>query len=143
MGIGRRIGSPIPSEWASILRAMDAPRLPPVVAGRSALPAFLAVEAWAREKTAGALAAADEQRAAAEAEAARIRSEGEEALKQAVLDGEHEALRDVETRQRDKVSQARRAVEAWIQAAEEASSRAVTAALDLVMNPPEHVEGDS
>ncbi|MDJ0523613.1 MAG: hypothetical protein QNJ90_16200 [Planctomycetota bacterium] len=116
---------------------MDEPRLPPVVAGRSALPAFLAVEAWARDKTADARAAADAHRAEAEAEAANVRREGEEALKQAVLDGEREALRDVETAQRDKVSEARRAVETWIRDAEEASTRAVAEALDLLLRGPD------
>ncbi len=111
---------------------MDAPRLPPVVAGRSALPAFLAVEAWAREKSAGAREAAEATRADAEADAARIRREGDEALKQAVVDGEREALRDVESQQRDKVSEARRAVEAWIGTAEEAAERAIPGALDLL-----------
>lgn len=119
---------------------MEEPRLPPVVAGRSALPAFLAIEAWAEEKTAAARTAADAQRAEAEAEAARIRSEGEEALKQAVLEGEREALREVETEQRDRVSDARRAVETWIQQAEAASSRAVDAALDLLVGAPSHDE---
>jgi hypothetical protein len=112
---------------------MDEPRLPPVVAGRSALPAFLTIEDWATAKTAAARAAAEAEVAAADVEAARIRSEGEDALKQAVLAGEHDALRDVETQQRDKVSDARRAVEAWIRHAEEASTRAVTDALDLLM----------
>jgi len=115
---------------------MDAPRLPPVVAGRSALPAFLAVEAWARERSAGAEARAAAHLAASEAEAKRLHEEGERALEQAVLDGEHEALRDVETRQRDRVSTARRAVEAWIQAAETASERAVSDALALLTGRP-------
>jgi len=113
---------------------MDAPRLPPVVAGRSALPAFLTVEAWARERNAAGTATAAARLDEAETEAARIRREGEETLKQAVLDGEREALADVETHQRDKISAARRAVEAWIQRAESASSEAVAAALDLLVS---------
>lgn len=117
---------------------MDEPRLPPVVAGRSALPAFLAIEDWAHAKTAAARAAAEAGVAAAEVDAARVREEGEEALKEAVLAGEHEALRDVETQQRDKVSEARRAVESWIQHAEAASTRAVSDALDLLMRAGSH-----
>ncbi len=115
---------------------MDEPRLPPVVAGRSALPAFIAVEAWAREKTAAGHLAAEAQLAQGNADAARIRAEGEEALKQAVIDGEHEALRDVATRQRDKVSDARIAVEAWIGAAEEAAARALDDAVNLLIASP-------
>lgn len=111
---------------------MDEPRLPPAVAGRSALPAFLAVEAWAEEKTAAARDEADALRAEAHAEAARIRREGEAALKQAVLDGESDALRDVESRTRDAISAARIEVSSWINRAEEASRAAVDEALELL-----------
>ena len=48
---------------------MDEPRLPPAVAGRSALPTFLAVAAWARGKTADARDAAEAIRTEADAEA--------------------------------------------------------------------------
>ena len=111
---------------------MDEPRLPPAVAGRSALPSFLAVEAWAREKTAAARESAETLRAEAQEEAARIKREGEEALKEAVLDGEREALRDVESRTRDAISAARVEVESWINRAEEASRKAVDEALDIL-----------
>ncbi len=111
---------------------MDEPRLPPAVAGRSALPSFLAVEAWARERTAAARESAEALRAEAQEEAARIKREGEEALKEAVLDGEREALRDVESRTRDAISAARVEVESWINRAEEASRQAVDEALDIL-----------
>ena len=111
---------------------MDEPRLPPAVAGRSALPSFLAVEGWAREKTAAARESAETLRAEAQAEAARIKREGEEALKQAVLDGEREALRDVESRTRDAVSAARVEVESWINRAEEAARATIDDALAIL-----------
>ncbi len=114
---------------------MDDPRLPPAVAGRSALPTFLAVESWAREKTADARERAAAQRAEAEAEAERIRRDGEAALTQAVLDGETEALRDVESRTRDRISAARSKITSWIHRAEEAAQASVPAALELLCAP--------
>ena len=104
---------------------MDAPALPPVIAGRSALPAFLAVEAWARERAATAREEAEKQLADGQAKAAAVKSDGERSLREAVLEGEREALRDVESQARDRISEARRALEAWIQASEEASESAV------------------
>jgi hypothetical protein len=111
---------------------MDVPRLPPVVAGRSALPAFLEVEAWARRRVAVAHEAADALLREARAEAERVRSAGEAAVREAVVQGERDALRDVESRARDRVSAARRGVAAWVEAAEEASVRAVDEALDRI-----------
>ena len=111
---------------------MDEPRLPPAVAGRSALPTFLAVEAWARGKTADARDAAEAIRTEADAEAERIRTEGEAALQEAVLEGEREALRDVESRTRDAVSAARVEVESWINRAEEAARKAVDEAMAIL-----------
>lgn len=111
---------------------MDAPRLPPAVAGRSALPTFLAVEAWARARTAEARTRAGEELAEAQAEATRIRADGEDALKQAVLDGEHEALREVESRTRDRVSAARCEVTSWINRAEESAQAAVDEAMAIL-----------
>jgi len=115
---------------------MDEPRLPPAVAGRSALPTFLVVESWAREKTAAARERALTQRADAEAEAAQVRHDGEEALKQAVLDGEAEALRDVESRTRDRISTARSEITSWINRAEEAAQGSIGEALGLLCAPP-------
>jgi hypothetical protein len=116
---------------------MDDPRLPPAVAGRSALPTFLAVESWAREKTTDARERAKGHRAQAEAEAERIRSEGEAALTQAVLDGETEALRDVESRTRDRISAARSEITSWINRAEEAAQTSMPDALEILCAPVE------
>jgi vacuolar-type H+-ATPase subunit H len=120
---------------------MDAPRLPPVVAGRSALPAFLEVEAWARERTARARSEAADRLEAARADAERVRREGEAALQEVVLEGEHEALRDVQGRARDRVSEARKQVRAWIDEAERAAQEALGAALDVLCAPPGPEEG--
>jgi len=140
-GRGRAIRA-APSAPIRILRSMDVPHLPPavaeelmsrgVIAGKSALPAFLAVEAWARERTAAAETEAAARLQEAQGEAERVRSEGERALREAVLEGEREALRDVETRSRDRVSQARRALEAWIQAGEQTAQESVPDALALL-----------
>ena len=111
---------------------MDAPALPPVIAGRSALPAFLAIEAWARERAADARAEAGTRLEESQAAAERVRTEGEQTLREAVLQGEREALREVESRARDRISAARRSTEAWIQASETASEQAVARAVDLI-----------
>ena len=103
-----------------------------VLAGRSALPAFLAVETWVRLRTADAEARAAQHLESAEAEAQRVRTDGEAALRQAVIEAEQEALRDVERRSRDEVSEARVALNAWIDAGERASEEAVEDALRLI-----------
>jgi len=105
---------------------------PHVIAGRSALPAFLAVEAWARAQTADAEERAAQRIADGEAEAARVRADGEAALRDAVLEAEREALREVERRSRDEVSEARVALNAWIESGERASEKAVEDALRLI-----------
>ena len=111
---------------------MDAPALPPVIAGRSALPAFLTIEAWARERAAAARQEAETSLTEGQAKAAAVQRAGEAALREAVLEGEREALREVESRARDRISEARRAMEAWIQASEQASESAVARAVDLI-----------
>lgn len=116
---------------------MDEPNLPPavaprVIAGRSALPAFLAVEAWARTRTADAEAQASKRIEEAEAQAAEVRRDGEAALRAAVIEAEREALREVERRSRDEVSEARVTLNAWIEAGEGASQAAVEDALRLI-----------
>ena len=121
---------------------MDEPRLPPAVAGRSALPTFLAVEAWAREKTATARRETETLLQEAQADAARIRSEGEAALKEAVLEGEREALRDVESRTRDAISAARVEVESWINRAEEAARASVEQAMDILCGEARSGDGE-
>jgi hypothetical protein len=109
---------------------VDVPPLPPVPAGRSALPAFLPVEAWARERTAAARAAATGRIADAVAEAERITREGETALKEAVTAGEAEAVRDVEDRARDRISAARRALNDWVDRSEQAVGKILDDAVD-------------
>ncbi len=89
------------------------------MAGKSALPAFLVIEAWARQTTAAAETAAAERLEEAQAKAEQVKVEGEQALRQAVLDAEKEALRGVETNARNRVSDARIALNRWIDAAEE------------------------
>ncbi|MDF1701758.1 MAG: hypothetical protein P1V36_11435 [Planctomycetota bacterium] len=111
---------------------MDEPRLPPAVAGRSALPTFLAVEAWARQKTAAAHEQARLHLEEAQAEAERVRTTGEDALKEAVLEGEREALRDVESRTRDRISAARTEVTSWINRSEEAAQQALDEAMAIL-----------
>ncbi len=111
---------------------MDPPSLPPVTAGRSALPAFLPLETWARKRTAAARQAAEDRLVSAQAEGERIRSEGEAALRDAVLTGEREALREVDDRARDRTSEARRAVNAWIEAAEQDVAALLDDAVDRI-----------
>ena len=67
-----------------------------------------------------------------QAAAERTRTDGEQALREAVLQGERDALREVESRARDRISAARRSTEAWIQAGETASEEAVSRAVDLI-----------
>ena len=99
--------------------------LPSVAPGRSALPAFLALEARLRER-----AADEEVRAAsvieeAEGEAARLRAQGEERLQQVVLDAERQATREAEAKARDRISEVRVRTQRWIEAAERAAQSAV------------------
>jgi hypothetical protein len=97
---------------------MEGPSLGSLSPGRSALPALRPVEDWIRAEAAEAAARAEATLAAARAEAERIRREGEERLKGAVLEGQREALRTVADRARDRVSEARRDVAAWVEASE-------------------------
>ncbi len=111
---------------------MTRPNLPPVTPGRSALPAFLAVEAWARERLQGAQGDAQARLAAARAEAKRIREEGEQKLRDIVIEGEREALRQVEAAGVDAVSEARLAVRRWIDDAESRMDELLVAAMALL-----------
>lgn len=111
---------------------MDPPPLPPVVAGRSALPAFLAVEAWAGEQTAASRAVAKRTLEDARAEAERIREEGETSLREAVLEGEREALREVESTARDRTSAMRHAVDAWVESGEAQAEGLLAEALTII-----------
>lgn len=123
----------------SILPFVDLPALPAVVAGRSALPAFLAIEAHIQERLQGADAAAVRRVQEAEEEAASIRTRGETALREAVLAGEREAMREVEDRARDRVSTARRSVQRWVDEAEHAALEAVEEAVTLLTSGGEGV----
>jgi hypothetical protein len=102
------------------------------VPGQSALPLFVAVEEGferALEEARGVAAARVE---AAGAEAARIRMEGEERLRDVLLGAQEEARRTAEDHARDRVSEARVAVQRWVEAAETTSARVLEEALDLL-----------
>lgn len=118
-----------------MLLAVERPNPDPLrkalVAGRSALPAFLLVEGGLRAERDEARAEAQRAAAEAEAEAARIRREGEERLKQVVVDAEAQAAREAEARARDRVSAARVETQRWVEEAERAAESAVDDALDL------------
>ena len=112
---------------------MERPELPPVVPGRSALPAFLEVERRVRSALAAEEAAAQRTVDDAEAEATRVRREGEARLKQVVLDAEQAAMRESEARERDRVSEQRVRVQQWIEQAERAAEASVAAAVELLV----------
>ncbi|MGE0193100.1 MAG: hypothetical protein AB7T63_13785 [Planctomycetota bacterium] len=97
---------------------MDGPSLPPVIAGRSALPVFLDVERQAEARVAAERGAAVREREEAARRAEAIRREGEAALEAEVLAGEAEALREVEDRTRARVADAHRALARWTHAQE-------------------------
>lgn len=112
---------------------MDRPVLPSVAPGRSALPAFLALEAQLRER-----AVSEEARAAAlveeaEARAARIRAKGEERLQQVVVEAEAQAKREAEAKARDRISDGRVKTQRWIEAAERAVQATVDQAVDRLI----------
>ncbi len=111
---------------------MTRPDLPPVTPGRSALPAFLELEAWARAQLQGAREASQQRLEEASAQARRIRAEGEERLREVVIAGEQEALREVEAAGRDAVSEARLAVNRWIEGAESRMDELLVRAMTLL-----------
>ena len=115
---------------------MDVPQVPPQEDGESALAAFLPVEAQAREHVARAQTAAQAALDAAKAEAKRIRDEGEAALQETLLDAEREALRDAEDKARDRVSEARRRLHAWVDAGEQQALAAVAEAVRRICGEP-------
>jgi DNA anti-recombination protein RmuC len=102
-----------------MLAAVERPSLPPVIAGRSALPAFLGIERWAEARVAAERGAAARDLKQARAEAEARRAEGEAALAEEVLAGEAEALREVEERARARVAEAHRALARWTQSQED------------------------
>lgn len=116
----------------------EKPALPPVVPGRSALPAFLAVEAAMRERLDASRAEAEARLTAAHEKAAEIERLGREQLRETVIEGEAEAVRDVEQRAVDRVSEARRLVDAWIRQCEERMPDIVATALAELTRAPAH-----
>lgn len=101
-----------------MLAPVDRPSLPPVIAGRSALPAFLEIERHAEARVAAERGAAVREREQAARRAEAIRREGEAALEAEVLAGEAEALREVEDSARARVAEAHRARARWTEAQE-------------------------
>ena len=110
---------------------MDRPSIPTTPPGRSALPSFRAWEADLARHLEEALKAAEARVKGAQEEAARIRAEGGEHLKQWVLDAQEQALREAEDKARDRVSTVRARTQRWVEEAEEAARGAVDDALDL------------
>ena len=110
---------------------MDHPTLPPVLPGRSALPAFLAVERdLGREIEAEAAKTETQVRDAGE-EAERIRREGTERLERVLVDAQESAMRAAEAEARERVNAARSAVGGWVDEAARAAETAVDGALDV------------
>ncbi|MHC5010874.1 MAG: V-type ATPase subunit subunit G family protein [Planctomycetota bacterium] len=114
---------------------MDPLELPSVEPGRSALPAFLRAEAPLQERFAAAREAARRRVDEAEADAARIRREGEARLRQILLDAQEAARREAEDRARDRVSSARIKTQHWVDQAEAALQDALDDALNLCCEP--------
>jgi len=115
---------------------MTRPDLPPVVPGRSALPAFLGLETWAREQLQDARDAAQKRLGDARLEAQTIRSEGEQKLRDVVIEGEKQALREVESAGTDAVSDARLAVNRWVEGAESRMDELLVLAMALLCGEP-------
>lgn len=68
----------------------------------------------------------------AESDARRTREEGEQRLKQVVLDAERQAVRDVEAKARDRVSETRVRIQRWIDATEREAETALQRAMELL-----------
>jgi hypothetical protein len=111
---------------------MDAPPIPQTRPGQPALPAFQALEAYLAERHAAAREASARRVQEAEAEATRIRREGEERLARLVMDAEGQALREAEDRARDRVSAVRKAIEHWVDGTEAGAGALVEEALRLL-----------
>lgn len=109
------------------------PALPP---DRSALPALLEVEAWIAEHLAEERGRIDGLRAEGAAELAAMKAEAEGALEAVVVEARQSAVRVEENRARDRVSEARRAVDAWIEAQEAKLDPEVARALARLIAPP-------
>jgi hypothetical protein len=112
---------------------VDRPPLPTAPAGRSALPAFVALEAWADERLAEARADAAEHVAQARAQAERLRTDGEAKLRETVVRAEREARRTSEDHARDLLSAERIRAARWAEAAEAEAEARVEEALGLLL----------
>ncbi len=115
---------------------MDRPQLPPVPADRSALPAFRTLEralAKQQEGSRGETMARFEQ---AKAEAQALRTKGEADLREALLAAERLALRDVETRARERVNTARGDVSRWVDQVEQDLGATIAEAVRMLTRAP-------
>lgn len=108
---------------------MDRPTLPPVAPGRSALLALLQVERALGDQLRRAEANASQDVEKAEQEAAGLRDQARRRLQQIVLEAERQAVRDVEARARDRVSESRVAIQRWIDATEGQADDLIRAAV--------------
>ena len=111
---------------------MDLPALPSVPPGRSALPALLVVERALEAQIAAEAEKASEEARPAGDEAARIRREGQARLEQVLVDAQEAAIREAETRARERVNEARSKVTSWVDEAERAADAALDEALDVL-----------
>jgi len=111
---------------------VDRPPLPTAPAGRSALPSFVALEAWADARLEQARVEANAHLDQAREQAERLRREGEERLREVVVSAEREARRLSEDRARDLVSAERVRAARWAAAAESESEPRVEEALRLL-----------
>jgi vacuolar-type H+-ATPase subunit H len=110
---------------------VDRPLIPAAPPGQSALPLFRSWEAELSRRIEEAGESAKRRIEDSRAQAARIRSEGEERLKHWVLEAQDQALREAEDRARDRISDVRARTQRWVETAEEAARSAVDDALDL------------
>ena len=115
---------------------MERPKLPPVPADRSALPAFRAVERELRRQEEAARAEIVTRLEAARKAADELRQTGEADLKEALLAAEREALRGVETKARERISKARGDVSRWVDAVERDLGPTIDEAVRLLTRAP-------
>jgi hypothetical protein len=102
-----------------------------VLPGRSALPAFLAVEAALAEELETGRETGRKQIAEAEEEAARLREEARARLERVLVDAQEAAVREVERQARERVNEARAQGQRWVDEAERVAGETVGDALDL------------
>jgi predicted phage gp36 major capsid-like protein len=115
---------------------MDRPQLPPVPADRSALPALRTLERELARQQEGARAEIAARLEAERAEAQALRAAGEAELRDALLAAERAALRDVETRARDRVNAARGDVSRWVDRVEQDLGPTIAEAVRMLTRAP-------